>query len=275
MCFLLEIVEENSFDIEFDLENPVLVKNERRKIDIFINDNSLKTKLFENDSSSKNKTLQEVSDCLNLILNKVALKITQINKKKSKKKRVRTSESIFLSFRKSIKNKSNLIEYSKILKPRNLNAMAFVFTNVFNWKLLHRFENDAHSKSLFKKFCTGETPTVVLIESAGSIAGGFTPSPWTGGSNNHYSREAFLFSFRQNKKYLLKKNEFYVSTSEYPGTLVCFGKDDLCVFENFNSDLNYSKLGRKYGEDENSHKNGELLGNGRFRIQTVEVFQVY
>ena len=148
--------------------------------------------------------------------------------------------------------------------------------NEVNFELIFRIGENGEDADDFHKYCDNKGPTLTLIKTTKNyIIGGFTPLNWEndeeGNSVSDDSNQTFIFSINLNKRYDLINSQdnnkaIYIWKIMGPS----FGNGDLKLTKNLREGHCYDDCACSF------IVNGkrELVGDGKFTVQDLEVFKV-
>jgi uncharacterized coiled-coil protein SlyX len=152
--------------------------------------------------------------------------------------------------------------------------------------LLWRGTRDGFGEKEFHKRCNGHANTLTMIlDTGGSIFGGFTPVKWeSGGEGNNYradpSGTSFLFTLKNPhnfppKKFALKSTEKDKAIECRPSYGPCFGYDIWVTNNsNANSGSDSFTFGAYYVNDTGLNERTFFTGTDHFTVKEIEVFEI-
>jgi hypothetical protein len=149
--------------------------------------------------------------------------------------------------------------------------------------LLWRGSRDGFGARDFHSRCDGHANTLtVIVDTKGSIFGGFTPVEWdfTGNYKADPSLKSFLFTLTNPRniparrlalKTEMKNGAIYCDSRQGP----CFGDGDIDVGDNCNANTDSQTfLGYCYTNDTKLDAKTFFTGSERFQVKEIEVFEI-
>lgn len=178
-----------------------------------------------------------------------------------------------LRFRKVHQSTTKDIFRSSILKKRMVDFLCFLFPKVQKWTKLVHFQTDLNSREIWKKECSEQESTVVLIRSGEYISGGFNDKKWNFDDTGLKISDSFLFSMNKKIKYPLCQNEKYPPVSHDDYHLFGFGFYDIKIKVDFRLSKSYSDMS-VYELANRADSQTELFGSSFFLIDEIEIFKI-
>ncbi|RGB34437.1 hypothetical protein C1646_760576 [Rhizophagus diaphanus] len=108
---------------------------------------------------------------------------------------------------------------------------------MYKFKLLLRGTRDGFTTKKFHEICDAQshTVTIIKVKNSNEILGGYNPMAWKSVSSLDYTKESFIFSFKDNnniENHILSRTTSMIS-SIYHSSFACstFGIGDLTLLD--------------------------------------------
>jgi len=147
-------------------------------------------------------------------------------------------------------------------------------------ELLYRATRDGFNSEKFHRLCDNKGPTITLVrDNEGRCFGGYTSANWSSFIGYVYDKTAFMFSFNQNKKVMVRHPQYaiYCGDARIYGPTFGGGHDMILLvysgygggWENWNSGQNCYLNPYSYGSGNIATGRG---WHGWFKAQEIEVW---
>ena len=162
--------------------------------------------------------------------------------------------------------------------------------NLMNWierkveksyklNLIYRGSRDGFTAQAFHSKCDYTSPTISFIKSdKNKIFGGYTQQTWEGINVWKNDDKAFLFSFTNNEKYLIKIPEKAILARSDYLVIYGYGKNDIVIFDNCNTNSSYTNFPSSYSCSKylsiSEESETYLAGAYNFKVIDIEVFTI-